>query len=103
MEAGGVAYLLSLPDILIAHLWPPESVIKGICVGSKDLKQALLAAPSLNLGTLGIRQVHFAGTLKSMTNLRELDLSRNVIGDEGAKALAGALVLMPTLQALDLR
>ena len=63
-EAQGGWSLASLPDILLALIWPPNLIPEGLCVCNQGLARALLAAPSL-------------------------DLSGRRIGAEGAEALAG--------------
>jgi uncharacterized membrane protein len=63
-EAQGGWSLASLPDNLVALIWPPKMIPEGVCVCNQGLARALRAALSL-------------------------DLSGRSIRAEGAKALAG--------------
>jgi hypothetical protein len=86
--------LLSLPEQLLANIWPPERVAEGLCVCSKGLTRTLLAAPRMDLTGRGIGDrgcEALAVTLSTMTGLQELHLGNNEIGRAGADALGRAL------------
>ena len=102
-EAQGGACLISLPDNLLALTWPKELVAEGLCVGSKDLARALLAAPSLDLSRrkIGVKEAKaLARTLAKMKTLQELYLADNELGAEGGKAVGASLQHLTSLQAL---
>ena len=62
--------LLGLPDNVLAnHVWPAGMVCEGLCVCSRGLARALLAAPAVEVRGRGIGDAGascLAGTLKSM-------------------------------------
>ena len=94
--------LTSLPDVIIAALWPAKMIGHCMCVCHRGLTRALLTAPRVDLRHIIIEPsgaTALAGTLRLM-NLRGLDLGSSFIRDAGMVALVGALEPMTVLQTL---
>lgn len=97
-----------LAPVLAAHPYLQELELQGNPLGD-DGTDVLFKAlrdnntiESLNLRNCGLKDVPWAGRLRIMTSLSNLDLSQNQINDKGCQVLAGALEGCYCLRYLDL-
>ena len=97
-----------LGPVLVQHPYLVELELQGNPLGDKGSDTLFKAIrdnnilESLNLSNCGLKEIPWAGRLRIMTSLSNLNLSQNKINDKGCQVLASALESCFCLRYLDL-